>query len=71
MVLALHERGVFGWDEFRAELIRAIGAWDREHPDGAGYSYWTRWLEACERLLAAKGLCTPGGARAERGADAD
>jgi nitrile hydratase accessory protein len=57
LTVALHERGAFAWDEFRAELIAAIARWERESPAGAGYRYWERWLEAFERLLAARGLC--------------
>ncbi|MDJ0866009.1 MAG: nitrile hydratase accessory protein [Myxococcota bacterium] len=60
MVMALHEQGVFAWDEFRRHLIAEIADWEREHPDGEGYVYYARWLAAFERLLAEKGLCAAG-----------
>jgi nitrile hydratase accessory protein len=54
ITLALHEAGVFPWDEFRRRLIAEIA----EHERGAaGGSYWVCWLAALEELLAAKGLC--------------
>jgi nitrile hydratase accessory protein len=57
MAVSLHEHGLFEWEEFRALLIEEIGAWDRAHPDGSGYSYYARWLAALETLLARRGLC--------------
>lgn len=57
MTMALYEGGAFRWEEFRDQLIAAIAAWERTHPDGAGYRYWDCWLEAFERLLAIKGVC--------------
>ena len=59
LAMALSERGVFEWQEFRAQLIAEIGAWEREHPSGDGWSYWARWQRALERLLADKGVCLP------------
>lgn len=50
MVVALHQSGLFEWETFRKELICEIGAWDKAHPDGEGYSYYERWLAAFERL---------------------
>ncbi len=57
LALALSERGVFRWEEFRRRLIGEIGAWDRAHPDGEGYRYYARWLAALESLLQERGLC--------------
>jgi nitrile hydratase accessory protein len=57
MTMALHARGLFEWEEFRARLIAEIGAWERAHPDRAAYRYYACWLAALESLLAAKGLC--------------
>ncbi len=65
MALALCERGVFGWEEFRAQLIAEIGRWERAHPDGAGYAYYERWQAALEGLLAARDLL-PGAALDQR-----
>ena len=57
LALALSERGLFQWEEFRRHLIAEIGSWDRGHPDGEGYSYYARWLAALEALLEEKVLC--------------
>ena len=32
-------------------LITAVGRWEAEHPDGEGYRYYDRWVEALESLL--------------------
>jgi len=59
MTMTLYEAGVFQWEEFRDRLIAAIAAWERAHqPNDADYRYWNCWLEAFERLLEAKGLCS-------------
>ncbi len=68
MAVSLHEQGRFEWEEFRELLIEEIGAWDRAHPDGAGYSYYARWLAALEKLLTRKGLCSAGELEAREGA---
>ena len=49
LVVALHERGAFGWDEWAATLSAAI-ANDPDRP------YWLAWLAALERIAVAKGL---------------
>jgi nitrile hydratase accessory protein len=58
MALALHERGLFNWNEWAAalaaEIKRAQGAGD---PD-TGETYYTHWLNTLERLVAAKGVTT-------------
>jgi nitrile hydratase accessory protein len=59
MALALHERGVFTWNEWAealgAEIKRAQAAGD---PD-TGDTYYHHWLATLERLVAAKGVATP------------
>ena len=54
--LALHERGLFSWPEWAAtlgeEIKRAQAAGD---PD-TGETYYRHWLNALERIVAAKGL---------------
>ena len=56
LALALHERGVFTWPEWAAELARAIrDAQARGDPD-TGATYYRHWLTALERIAAAKGL---------------
>jgi len=56
MALALHEHGLFTWQEWAAtlgeEIKRAQAAGD---PD-TGETYYRHWLNALERLVAAKGL---------------
>ena len=55
MTLALHERGLFSWPEWAAtlgdEIKRAQAAGD---PD-TGETYYRHWLNALERIVAAKG----------------
>jgi nitrile hydratase accessory protein len=53
MAVALHSQGAFEWDDFRAELMRTIAAWERDHGDGDGeeWSYYRCWLTALERVL--------------------
>ena len=59
MALALHERGVFTWNEWAdalsGEIKRAQAAGD---PD-TGETYYRHWLAALERLIAVKGVTTP------------
>ncbi len=51
LALALHERGLFQWEEFRLQLKQSIA----EEPEG---DYYERWLLALERLLLQKGFLT-------------
>jgi nitrile hydratase accessory protein len=56
MALALHDRGLFTWPEWAAtlgdEIKRAQAAGD---PD-TGETYYRHWLNALERIVAAKRL---------------
>jgi nitrile hydratase accessory protein len=58
MALALHERGLFNWNEWAAtlsdEIKRAQAAGD---PD-TGETYYRHWMATLERLVAAKGVAT-------------
>ncbi len=58
MALALHERGLFSWNEWAVtlsgEIKRAQAAGD---PD-TGETYYRHWLAALERLIAVKGVTT-------------
>src|SRR5690242_20058123 len=58
IALALHERGVFTWNEWAAtlsdEIKRAQAAGD---PD-TGETYYRHWLATLERLVAEKGVTT-------------
>jgi nitrile hydratase accessory protein len=51
ITMALYEAGRFEWDEFQQRLVRAVGRWEAEHPDGQGYVYYERWAEALEAML--------------------
>jgi nitrile hydratase accessory protein len=52
MALALHERGLFTWTEWAAELGREIaGAGTAD----TGDTYYLHWLATLERMVAAKG----------------
>ncbi len=53
MTVALHEKGVFSWDEW----ARALSA-EVKKPGAAadGHDYYEHWLAALEKLLASKGL---------------
>ena len=58
MALALHQRGLFTWNEWAAalgaEIKRAQAAGD---PD-TGETYYQHWLATLERLVAEKGIAT-------------
>jgi nitrile hydratase accessory protein len=56
MAVALHERGLYEWEEFRQELIRAIAEAERS-PEP--FDYYACWLLAFERLLARRGILDP------------
>jgi nitrile hydratase accessory protein len=60
MALALAERGLFTWGEWAetlgAEIKRAQAAGD---PD-TGETYYRHWMATLERLVAEKGVTTPG-----------
>jgi nitrile hydratase accessory protein len=53
IAVALSDRGLYEWDEFRALLIDEIG---EAEAGGADSSYYERWLAALERLLLARGV---------------
>jgi nitrile hydratase accessory protein len=55
MAVALCEAGRFAWSTFQVALIARIGAWEADHPDGRGWSYYVHWLGALEDVLASDG----------------
>ena len=62
MARVLAERGYYSWDEFRAHLIRQIGAWDRSNPADdptLDYAYYDHFLTALQGVLAEKGMLDP------------
>jgi nitrile hydratase accessory protein len=58
--VALCERGVFEWDEFRELLITEISASDAQTIQAAlpAPAYYEHFLAALEHVLADKGVCT-------------
>lgn len=60
VTMALVERGVFAWDDFRVRLIEAIGEWERTAQAGAVYRYYAHWERALVRVLEARGVVAGG-----------
>jgi nitrile hydratase accessory protein len=54
IAVALCERGLYDWDEFRDRLIAEISAADRR---GDPSTYYERFLAALERLMLDQGIC--------------
>ncbi|WP_246199783.1 nitrile hydratase accessory protein [Arthrobacter zhaoguopingii] len=48
MAVGLSQAGLFSWDDFRAELARAIAQQGQSGPE----EYYLRWLDALEAVLA-------------------
>lgn len=60
LALAMAERGVFVWEEFRQRLIAAIAAADAALAAGRDApSYYECWLAALEGSLATRELVKP------------
>ena len=57
MAVALHERGLYEWEEFRRTLIARIAAAEAR---GGPFVYYEIWLETFEDVLARKGLVGAG-----------
>jgi nitrile hydratase accessory protein len=57
MAVALSESGAFSWEEFRQTLIAEVAVAERRE---GPFEYYEVWLGTFERLLAAKGLVSPG-----------
>jgi nitrile hydratase accessory protein len=53
LAMALHDGGLFEWEDFRRQLIRAVA---RAEAAGGEFSYYRCWLEALQTLLDLKGL---------------
>jgi nitrile hydratase accessory protein len=56
MVVALHERGLFGWPEWAVLLGEEIKAAQRAGDPDTGATYYRHWLAALERMVARKGI---------------
>jgi len=57
LAMALHDGGLFEWEDFRQQLIKAVA---RAEAAGGEFSYYRCWLEALQTLLASSGLVDPG-----------
>src|SRR5882672_3628365 len=56
IVVALHERGLFVWDEWAALLGEEIKAAQRAGDTDTGETYYRHWLAALERMVARNGI---------------
>ena len=56
MALALHERGLFTWNEWAATLADEIKAAQAAGDPDSGNTYYRHWLNALERLVAEKNV---------------
>jgi len=59
MALALHERGLFTWDEWAQALAAQIRAAQVLGDPDLGNTYYRHWLAAIEALVSAKGASSP------------
>jgi nitrile hydratase accessory protein len=56
MTLALHDRGLFTWPEWTATLAEEIKRAQAAGDPDRGDTYYRHWLNALERLVAARGI---------------
>ena len=56
LVIALHQQGVFSWDEWATTLSATIAEAQRAGDPDTGENYYQHWLAALERLSIEKGL---------------
>lgn len=56
LAVSLHERGLFGWDEWAVLLGEEIKAAQRAGDPDTGATYYHHWLAALERMVARKGI---------------
>jgi nitrile hydratase accessory protein len=58
MALALHERGLFSWNEWAGALARQIKRAQASGDPDTGDTYYRHWLATLETLIAEKGVTT-------------
>jgi nitrile hydratase accessory protein len=58
VALALHDRGLFTWNEWAAMLGDEIRKAQEAGDPDRGDSYYRHWLAALERMVAEKGVAT-------------
>ena len=59
LVLSLHERGVFSWNEWTVVLSDEIKKAQAAGDPDTGETYYRHWLNALECIVATKGLADP------------
>jgi nitrile hydratase accessory protein len=59
MALALHERGLFTWNEWAMTLADEISRAQAAGDPDTGETYYRHWLATLERLVAEKGVASP------------
>ena len=60
MAILLHEKGLFSWPEFQAELIAVISVWDNTESSESNYQYYEHFSEALKNLLNKKDIVGSG-----------
>jgi nitrile hydratase accessory protein len=60
LAVALHRRGLFGWDEWAAALGAEIKTAQQAGDSDTGATYYHHWLKALERIVTAKGISDSG-----------
>jgi nitrile hydratase accessory protein len=68
MALALHERGLFSWNEWAAALADEIRRAQAGGDPDTGETYYRHWLATLERMVAEKGIATAATLHRYRGA---
>lgn len=58
IALALHESGLFSWEEWAAALGDEIRKAQTAGDPDTGHSYYRHWLATLERIVAEKGVTT-------------
>ena len=59
MAIALHENGLYEWEEFRKLLIHQIKQWQsKSTANRREWNYYGRWISSLEELLVKKGIIT-------------
>ena len=58
MALALHERGLFSWNEWAAALADQIRLAQANGDPDDGRTYYRHWLATLEKLIADKGVAS-------------
>jgi nitrile hydratase accessory protein len=56
LAVALHQRGLFGWDEWAATLGEEIKAAQRAGDPDTGVTYYCHWLKTLERIVATRDI---------------